>query len=172
MKWIRFTILLLILTLLNSGNLLNFISLGSSNVRPDLLLIFLLFIGANCESNEAIIASFVIGFAADISGASMGPYMVSFGLFGSAVSQMRKVVLMRRMTHQALAIFVLSVIAGGLAELLGAIKLNTGTANIFSVILGTSVYSAVVGPLIWQLFSLLAGWLNVSDKQYKRQSSR
>jgi len=172
MRWLRFTILLLIVTLLNSGNLLNFMSMGSSNIRPDLLLILLLFLGANCESNEAIIASFVIGFAADISGTSMGPYMVSFGLFGSALSQIRKVILMRRMTHQAIAIFVMSVVAGGLAELLGAVKLGAGTSNIFSVIVGTAFYSAIVGPLIWQLFSLLAGWLNVSDKQYKRQSSR
>ena len=37
MRWLRFSIVLLVATLLNAGNLLNTISVGSLNIRPDLL---------------------------------------------------------------------------------------------------------------------------------------
>lgn len=85
MHWIRFTILLLVVTLLNAGNLLNVISVSSLNITPDLLLILLVFFASSCAGPEAIIASFAIGFARDISGQVMGPAFVSFGVFGSLI---------------------------------------------------------------------------------------
>ena len=39
MRWVRFAILVLVVTLLNAGNALNMISVGSANIRPDLLLV-------------------------------------------------------------------------------------------------------------------------------------
>ena len=172
MRWARFIVLLLIVTLLNAGNLLNIISVGSANIRPDLLLILLLFIGINSETTDAIIASFIIGFAADISGTSMGPYMLSFCLFGTAISQMRRIVIMKRMVHQGIAIFAVSLIAGGLAELLAAIKLGAGISNVFTVIAGTSFYSALAGPFVWLILSAFGGWLGFTGKQYGRASGR
>ena len=172
MRWVRFAILVIVVTLLNAGNALNMVSVGSANVRPDLLLVLLLFIGVSCDVNEAIIASFIIGFAADISGTAMGPYMLSFGVFGTIISQMRRVVIMKRMTHQAISLFVLGLITVGLAEFLAALKLGTGTSNVFSAVVGTSVYSALVGPFIWMIFAAMGAWIGISGKPYRRTSSR
>lgn len=172
MRWVRFIILILVVTLLNAGNALNMISIGGANIRPDLLLVLLLFIGVNCEVNDAMIASFIIGFVADISGATMGPYMLSFGVFGSLISQMRKVVIMKRMTHQAVAIFIFGLITVGLAEFLTALKLGSGTSNLFSAVIGTSVYSAVAGPFVWMVFAAIGEWIGISEKPHRRSSGR
>ena len=172
MRWVRFAILVLIVTLLNAGNALNMISVGSANIRPDLLLVLLLFIGVSCEVNDAIFASFIIGFAADISGATMGPYMLSFGVFGTVISQMRRVVIMKRMTHQAVATLILGLITVGLAEFLAALKLGSGTSNVLSVAIGTSVYSALAGPFVWMVFAAMRAWIGISGKPYGRISGR
>ena len=172
MRWIRFAILVLVVTLLNAGNTLNIISVGAGNIRPDLLLVLLLFIGVSCEVNDAIFASFIIGFAADISGAAMGPYMLSFGVFGTIISQMRKIVLMKRMIHQATATLILGLIAIGVAEFLTALKLASGTSSILSAVVGTSVYSAIVSPFVWMLFAAIGSWIGISAKPYGRSTGR
>ena len=91
MRWMRFSIFLLVVTLLNAGNLLNTISVSSLNIRPNLLVILLVFFAGSCPGFEAITASFAIGFAADISGPVMGPAFLSFGLFGWLLRQLRKI---------------------------------------------------------------------------------
>ena len=172
MRWVRFTIILVIVTLLNSGNLLNTISVGNLNIRPDMLLILLLFFGINCDATSAIIASFAIGFAADVSGLSMGPYIISYGIFGSLISQMRKVVIMKRMVHQSMAIFFTGVIAGGFAQILILFKTGEVALNLFVVLPGTALYSGIVGPLIWLLLSALSEWLGIRKHHFGRLSSR
>ena len=59
-------------------------------------LIALVFFAGNCNMYDAIITSFAIGLAADISGPVMGPYTLSFTLFGSLISQMRKVIITKK----------------------------------------------------------------------------
>jgi rod shape-determining protein MreD len=80
MRWFRFSLFVIAVTLIQAG-LVDIISLV--NVRPDLLLILLVFFAIYCDTTEAIISSFAIGFAADIIGSAMGPQMISFGLFGT-----------------------------------------------------------------------------------------
>jgi len=161
MRWERVGIIVLLASLLNAGNLLNTIAIGDNNVRPDLLLILMVFFAINCGGLEATIVSFMIGFAADISSSVMGPAMISFGLFGTLISQFRKVVIMKRMTHQALAIFVMSIIAGGLTQILTHFKLGENLSNVYSSLFWTAVYSGLIGPLIWAMFSAISQWLGI-----------
>jgi len=172
MRWFRFSILLLFLTLLDAGNLLNSISLSGFNIRPDLLLILLVFAAINCETSDAIIASFAIGFAADISGSAIGPFTISFGLVGSLISQMHKVVIMKRIVHQAAAIFVTGVVVGVLVQFLTFFKTGETASNVYIIVLGSCFYSALVGPVIWLGLSLLSGWLGVSKHRYGRIAGR
>ena len=172
MRWVRFSTLLLVCTLLNAGNLLNSVSLSSFNIRPDLLLILLVFLAINCETSDAITASFIVGFAADISGSAIGPYMISFGLIGSVISQMHKVVIMKRMVHQAAAIFVAGIITGILARFLTFFKTGETASNVYVVVLGSCFYSALVGPVVWMGLSALSGWLGVRKSRYRRFAGR
>ena len=161
MRWGRIGIIILLASLLNAGNLLNTIAIGDNNIRPDLLLILMVFFAINCGGLEATIVSFAIGFAADISSAAMGPAMISYGLFGTLIAQFRKVVIMKRMTHQALAIFAMGIIAGGLTQILLHFKTGQDLSNVCSALFWTAVYSGVLGPLVWAMFSAISQWLGV-----------
>ena len=172
MRWTRFTIILLVITFLNASDLLDFISIGTLHIRPDLLLISLVFFATNCGMFEAIIASFAIGFAADISGAVMGPCMISFGIFGSLISLLRKVIIMKRMVHQCGAIFATGLLAGGLAHLLILLKTHELAPNVYAALAGTAVYSGIIGPFVWLGLSVLARRLGIYRYHVGRPSDR
>ncbi|MEE9365772.1 MAG: rod shape-determining protein MreD [Dehalococcoidales bacterium] len=172
MRWMRFFIFLLLATLLNAGNVLNTISVSSLQIKPDLLLITLVFFAINIATTDAIVASFVIGFAADISAGPMGPYMITFGVLGSLISQLQKVVLMKRMIHQATAIFVIALVAGGMVQLLSSFKTDEPMSNVYRMILGGAAYSAVAGPLVWMFLSTMALWLGAQPRRHSRLSHR
>lgn len=172
MRWIRFSIVLLILTLLNAGNLLNSIAIGKYNIKPDFLLISLVFFAINCNTYEAIIVSFAVGLCRDLSGASMGPYFLTFGVLGSLSSQLRKVVIMKRMIHQGIAVFAMGIIAIMLAQVLSYFKIGKTSIDLLVVLFGTAAYSGLIGPLLWQLLSAISGWMGIEKHSYRRYVSR
>jgi rod shape-determining protein MreD len=128
------------------------VSVSSLNTGPDILLIILVYFAANCNRSNTILVSFLIGFAADVSSVAMliGPYTISYGLLGGLISLFRRQVIRKRMLYQSMAIFSIGTIAGSLAELLIFAKSGEIAPNIGSVILLTSLYSAVIGPFIWK----------------------
>jgi len=168
MRWIRFSIILLIITLINSGNLLNAISFSDLNIRPDLLLIMLVFFAVNCRTVDAMIISFAIGFAADISGTCIGSYTLTFGLLGSMISQMRKVVIMKKMTHQAMTVFFIGLISGILAQLLTFVKTRLSAPNVYVIVFFGAIYSGLIGPFLWWVLSVVSPWLGMRKQRYGR----
>ena len=157
MRWIRFLVFLFAVTVINASNLRDMVSVSSLNTGPDILLIFLVYFAVSCNRTNTILVSFLIGFAADVSSVAMliGPYTISYGLLGGLLSLFRKQVIRRRMLYQAIAIFGIGAIGGILAELLIFAKSGEIPPNIGSVVLLTSFYSAVVGPVIWKFSSSL-----------------
>ncbi len=166
MRWISFVILLAIATILNSGSLLNFIGVTNMEIRPDLLLIMLVFFAIHSDWREGIAASFIIGFAADISGTAMamGPHMLVYGIIGSILGQMRRVVIMRQMVHQAVSIFLIGIIAGFCVSLLELLKTKELAEGFYWIVLGESLYSGLAGPLVW-MFLHNFGWLFFNPKR-------
>ncbi len=173
MNWVKFILLLLVFALLDAGNLINVIATpGALHIRPDLLLIMLVFFAGSSGATEAILISFIIGLAADISGEAgiMGPFTISFGIFGSIISQLRRVIIMKKMVYQCLAILIFGLAAGGLAQLLICLKTGQYASNLPVVVAGTAAYSAVIGPLIWIPLTALSRFVT---RQYSsRQRSR
>ncbi len=160
MRWIRFAVLVVFVTVLQAGGLPDAIALTRLNARPDMLLILLVFFAVYCDGNEAVICSFTIGFAADLTGPAMGPGMISFGLFGTALAYLNRLIAIGRMPQQAAAIFVTSFLVGLTVALLGFLTGRPTAANIYAVLLGTSIYTAVLGPF---LFPPLAWWMHVQQ---------
>lgn len=152
MRWFRFSIFVIAVTLIQAG-LVDIISLV--NVRPDLLLILLVFFAIYCDTTEAIISSFAIGFAADVIGSAMGAQMISFGLFGTLLAYLHRFIAIREMPYQSLAIALTGLLAGGLAFFLTYLKSQPTPPNMFTVLLGTSLYSAIIGPFLF----LPSAWL-------------
>lgn len=170
MKWIRFTILLLTLTLMNVHSLMDYIAIGAQDIKPDLLLILLVFISINCNPYDTLIAGFAIGFAADISGEAIGPATLMFGLCAGAISFVRQVVIMKRAIHQGLAVLVVGVLAGFMVELLTLMKTGECVASVFTVVAGTALYSAIAAPFVWVGLSMLSGWLGTKHGNSRMRS--
>lgn len=162
MRWFRFALLILALTILQKGLLARWSS------KPDLLVIFLVFYAVHYSTSDAIISSFVIGFAADLVGSPMpmGPQMVSFGLFGTLLAYLHRVIAIKRMPYQALAIFITSVLTGVLSHLLAHIAGEPIPANILAVVFLTSLYSSIVGPF---LFLPAAWWMQIKTSRFGRR---
>lgn len=164
MQWVRFVVLLLAVTLIQAG-LVNVIAI--SNVTANLLLILLVFCSIYYGTHEAIITSFAIGFASDliIISSPMGPGIISFGLFGTLLACLHRVLAIRQMTYQGLAIFILGIFTGIASNLLAFRKGSTGTSSIFGHLLGVSLYSALLGPF---LFLPLAWLLRVRTHRFTK----
>ncbi|MFH1370798.1 MAG: rod shape-determining protein MreD [Planctomycetota bacterium] len=150
MRWPRFAVLVLIATLLQAS-WVDKIAVTRFSATPDLLLIIMVFFATRCNPTEAIISSFVLGFASDIvsTGFSMGPGIISFGLFGTALVYMHRVITIRRMGHEALAILAAGFCTGGLALLLSLLVGRSLGPGWFGVLAGTSIYSGVIGPFLF-----------------------
>ena len=167
MRWFRFAVLILIATLLQAGLLVHL------SIKPDLLLILLVFFAIYCNTSEVIITSFTIGFAADIIGvgSSMGPRIISFGLFGTLLSEMYHVVTIRKWPYQSLAIFITGFLTAALAYLLTFLKVIFFEAepvalNTYTELFWTPLYSAIVGPL---LFLPTQWWMRIRTHRFSRR---
>jgi rod shape-determining protein MreD len=161
MRWFRFGVFILIVAILQAS------ILAGLNSKPDLLLILLVFFAIYCNTTEAIITSFVIGFVADIIGCAMGPYTISFGLFGTLLAYLHRAVAIRKMYYQAAAIFITCLLGGTLAYLLTFLKDTSVTNSVNGVVLfWTALYSAVVGPF---LFLPLAWWMRINTHRFSHR---
>jgi rod shape-determining protein MreD len=163
MRWFRFAVLILTVAVLQKGILARFY------IKPDLLLILLVFFAIYYNTSEAIMSSFTIGFAADLIGSPMpmGPQMISFGLFGTLLAYLHRVIAIRRMPHQALAIFITALLAGVLTYLLAVlIKSEPISPNIYAVVLRTALCSGIVGPF---LFLPSAWWMRIKTNRSRRR---
>ena len=164
MRWFRFAMLILIATILQAGTIKIF-AVSNLHIKPDLLLILLVFFSIYCNTTEAIITSFAIGFGADIIGLTMGPQIISFGFFGTLLSYLNRIITVRKMPYQAVTIFATSFAAGVLSILLTSLKGLDGVPNRFSILLGTSVYSSLVGSF---LFLPFAWWMQIKTNRFTR----
>ncbi len=164
MRWFRFAVFILTVTVLQAS-LLDIIAVTALNIKPDLLLILLVFFAIYYNTSEAIITSFTIGFAADIIGSTMGPQIISFGLFGTALAYLHQVIAIRKMSYQSAAIFITGFLAGVVVYLLTYLKDQPSGANIYAVLFGTSLYSALVGPF---LFLPSVWWMRIKTPRFGR----
>ncbi len=155
MRWFRFAVFISLVAVLQASQLLYIIALPPYSSKPNLLLILLVFYATYCNTSDAIITSFAIGFAADISiGSVMGAQTISFGLFGTALAYLHRVIAIRKVSYQAIAIFITAFMTCTLAHFLALLRGQYTVSNFYSVILATALYSSIVGPF----FFLPAAW--------------
>jgi rod shape-determining protein MreD len=157
-------VLVLIATILQTS-LISIIAIPALKVTPNLLLILLVFFAIHCKDIDAIITSFTIGLAADIISSTMGPQIISFGLFGTLLSDLHRTLTIKKMPYQSLVIFLTGVFTAGLAFFLNFLKSEPATSNIYIDLFGIPLYSALIGPF---LFLPSAWWMRI--KKRKTQS--
>jgi rod shape-determining protein MreD len=164
MRWFRFVVFICFVTLLQAG-LMDIVAVTHLRIKPDLLLILLVFFAVYCDSSEAIITAFTIGFAADVIGPAMGPHMISFGLFGTLLAYLCRIISIRKIYYQSLVIFIVGLLVGVSVCFLTFLKGQPISPDAYAVVFGTALYSSVVGPFLF----LLSVWLmNIKIRRFAR----
>jgi rod shape-determining protein MreD len=171
MKWLRFAFLLLAAAVIQSSALMNVISLTDMHIKPDLLLILMVYFAINCDSYDVIITSFAIGFAADITGTLIGPHIISFGIAGTALSYIRKVILLKHTRQQAMTIFVAGILTYLLAIILVKLKLSSATGDLFRAF-AASAYSAILWFLLKWPVTTAGKWLGVGAHRFGKSPEK
>ncbi|MCP4449878.1 MAG: rod shape-determining protein MreD [Planctomycetes bacterium] len=155
MHWIRFLILILIAAIIQTS-LVNALALTGAQVKPNLLLILMVFFSIHCTAQEAIVSAFVIGLFADLIGAGMGPQLLAFGVIGSLISEVRHVMVMRHIPQQMIAVFAAGFLCGLTTLVLSQIKNCPLPTRADHLILWQPLYSAcLAGPLFWVIQKIL-----------------
>jgi len=159
MRWVRFGVLILVVAVLQKGIFMRW------HTRPDLLLILLVFFAVYCNTSDAIITSFSVGFAADLIGSPMpvGSHMIGFGVVGTLLAYLRRVISIRRKYHQAFAIFIVVFLTGVAANLLAREPIST---KLFWTLLRSALCSGIVGPF---LFPPVAWCMNMKIDRSRRR---
>ncbi|MEN6387214.1 MAG: rod shape-determining protein MreD [Phycisphaerales bacterium] len=166
MKWFRFSMLILAATIIGSSDLMNAISVTDSFIKPNLLLILLVYFAISCETYDAIICCFSIGLAADITGTLIGPYFLSYGIIGTALNYIRKIIILKKTGQQAFAIFITGLVVQLVAVILMKMKISTVTNAGFFIVFATSMYSAILWFLLKIPVVTLGKWLGVGVHRF------
>lgn len=168
MRWISFFIILLVTTLLEAGNLLNLFAIGGWYIRPSILITLLVYYALSCQSQDAIICSFLIGFAADLTTGLVGPHTLCFGFIGLLLNQSNQILIVQRAHHEALIVFAVYFVAETIAYWLGLLKGQQTQGTYYSILLFTGIYSAIISPVIWSVLASLSGWMTVNKSRSDR----
>jgi rod shape-determining protein MreD len=148
MRWFRFAALVLIITILQTS-LIDIIAIPPAKVAPNLLIILLVFFAINSRDKDAIIVSFTIGFAADIIGSTMGPQIISFGIFGTLLADLNRTVAIKKMPYQSFVIFITGVLIAASTRFFTFLKAEPTVSNFYVQFLWIPIYSAIVGPFLF-----------------------
>jgi len=160
-------LVLLTATLLEAGNLLNLFAIGGWYIRPSVLITLLVYYALVCRTQEAIICSFLIGFATDLTTGLMGPHILCYGVVGLLINQSSQVILARRAVYQAMLVFAVYFFAETVAYWLSLLKGHPIPGSYYSILLFTGIYSALISPILWSILSAVSGW---TTRQPPRQS--
>lgn len=166
MRWFRFAVLVLVATILQTS-LVGVVSFWG--VKPDLLLILLVFFAISIDPRDAIVASFAVGFAADLSNpirGLMGPQIISFGVLGTLLSDVHSIISIQRMAHQAVTIFIMGSLTALLSYLLTFFRAEPAAAHFAAQLLWQPLYSAILGPF---LSFPIAWWMRITRKRRRRK---
>ena len=167
MRWFRFAVLVLVAAILQT-TFVDMVWILNANIKPDLLLILLVFFAVRCEPTDAVIASFAIGFAADLASPAtgfMGPRIISFGVFGTLLNDLHNVISIRRLPFQAAAIFAMGIVTAVASHLLAYLRAEPAAFSVARQCFWQPALSAIIGPFLF----LPLAWLMHMDRLRRRR---
>jgi rod shape-determining protein MreD len=163
MHWVRFAVLILGTMVLQAG-LGGVMAVTPRDVRPNLLLVVMVYFALYGLPRDVVITSFVIGLASDVIGRTIGPQMIGFGLCGTLLSGIRQYILIRKVPFQAIVILITGALASGLGHVLYIAKGIPGSGDLLNPLLWEPVYSGIIGPV---LFFPLEWMMRLQEKRYR-----
>jgi len=167
MRWVRFAVLVIVATILQTS-VVGIMAVKRPDITPDLMLILLVFFTIHARRTDAVITSFAIGFAADLISPTtglIGPQIISFGLFGTLLSDLHNVVSVQRIPYRIGAIFLVGLLTSLLSYSLTFLRSQPIAVSLWTEVLWRPLYSALVGPF---LFLPVAWWMRINGKRRSR----
>lgn len=172
MRWLLFFITTYAAAALSVG-LGGLVSVGASNLRPDLLLVLLAFLALQAPQHTALIAALILGLTRDTLASPVpdapglvGPFAVGFVVGHFAILQLRHL-----LVRDSIITLALMVLAAGLFAHLTAAALLTLRGLPFLAAQPVPGWSALgqigsrlVEILYTGLFALPLGWLLIRFK--------
>jgi rod shape-determining protein MreD len=172
MKWWRFTFVIILVAVVHSSAAMNLLSLTDLRIKPDILLILLVYFAVYCDVYDAVIISFSLGFAADITSMVLGPHIISYGLIGTAAAHIRMVILLKSTRQQAAAIFITGILTEIVVLILTRLKApeltSTGALEIFAA----AAYSAILWFLIKWPTVAVGKWMGAGVHRFTVQAGQ
>lgn len=168
MRWLRFVVLVLVAAILQT-TFVDMIWILNANIKPDLLLILLVFFAVRCDPTDAVIASFAIGLAADLASPTagfMGPRIISFGVFGTLLNDLHNVIAIQRLPFQAAAIFAMGILTAVASHLLAYLRAEPAAFSILRQCVWQPALSGVIGPFV---FLPVGWWMHMNRSRRRRR---
>lgn len=165
MQAIFFLIFAFVGLILQGGNIANYIALGEHNIKPDFLVVLMVFFSLRMPSVPAIISSFVLGFGSDLVLLPMGPFMIAYTIAGSLISPLRKTPIAISYIAQSFLVFVSTLLLLGGANLIKFIANYEIPSDLVFRISMISLYSAIISPFVFVLLDFVAVYFG-----FKKQS--
>lgn len=168
MRWLRFVVLVLVAAILQT-TFVDMIWILNANIKPDLLLILLVFFAVRCDPTDAVIASFAIGLAADLASPTagfMGPRIISFGVFGTLLNDLHNVIAIQRLPFQAAAIFAMGILTAVASHLLAYLRAEPAAFSILRQCFWQPALSGVIGPFV---FLPVGWWMHMNRSRRRRR---
>ncbi|MBM4102851.1 MAG: rod shape-determining protein MreD [Planctomycetes bacterium] len=159
MRWLMFTLVLLIGALFNGGSLLNFIAMGSGHIRPSILIVMMVFFAFHAHRQDAIRCVFAVGLVADLVSTTMGPYMIMYSIVGLALNGISRTINTKRFIYQSAVVFFAFLLTEFPAAWLEAWKMGQARTHLSSTVMETAIYTAVLAPLFWMFLSWVWKWM-------------
>ena len=154
MRWAAYFILVYLAVGVQIG-VGDFVRVGESGARPDLILLAVIFIAIHAPRDAALLGAFGIGLVKDMTTLSpLGLYAIAYALVGMfTVSTQELVYRAHVVTHVTLG-FVGSLLAGGVVLIHGWIK---GPPAPLGEVFGSALYTALLAPVVLGLLNLAKG---------------
>ncbi|NOZ21265.1 MAG: rod shape-determining protein MreD [Planctomycetes bacterium] len=165
MRWVRFLILVLVVCMIDT-TLMPRISLAG--MRPDIALIFVMFISLNTTPVNAVPAGWLMGLATDVY--SVGPTGLNaliLSLCAGFISGAKDLVYKENPFVQLLLAVIVAIFSNGVY--LTSIVLSPDTSvgspgGVAFRMLCAVVYTSLPAPFLLLVLRLLKRWLGIGDK--------
>ena len=162
MRWPVFFILVYLAIGLQIGTG-DFARVGAAGSRPDLVLLAVLFIAIHAPRDAALLGAFAIGLVKDVTTITpLGLYAIAYSVVAMfTVAAHEYVYRAHPVTHVLLG-FVGSLLAGVVVMIHGWIK---GPPASFAEVFGSSLYTALLAPLVLGVLNLAKGAFSFKRRQ-------
>lgn len=173
MRWFVFFMLLMVLLTLQTTLATRLAWMG---VRPDWLLILVVFIAFHADRRDAVIAGWCVGFCADLMSIErLGVIALTYSLIALAIVSTRDALFRYRWTTHVLVTFLACILVRTAWTAYRTTMYDTDDSLMSDLgvnVLAVSLYTALWAPLFHSTLQRMGKWLGFKMPRYSYRGAR